>query len=332
MSLLTVAAAPALILMSDSDDDDELDGEAAEAIKAIDDEPSAPDGAVYDIPAGSGATTLGTFEPGIDRVAIHAPSLETEFTVEEGEGSARLSYDEGGSAASVTFSSLDAVPTADIDIVYPASEGGGDVTVSFDAVLEEAEDEAMVQDVLGLLSDTQDQSGDEDGAWLAPLAPIGDSPDTGLVGEVPDESPLSPVDDGPDTGASENLDVEPLAPTKELEFGSEADVDPSDQQTDGGNSSDFELDRSRQGGSEHANAFSNDFVRVIEGFVPGETILELSVDGDPYAPPPVIDVETTDNGLDAVITIDGAIAAILPGGAGATLNDIRLDLSQEAVA
>ncbi|MDA5092733.1 calcium-binding protein [Aliiroseovarius sp. KMU-50] len=99
--------------------------------------------------------------------------------------------------------------------------------------------------------------------------------------------------------------------------------DRADVATGGAGADTFHMYFDHDTGEGHAN---------VTDFVSGEDFLRVTLNPDTDPGAIDLDVSTSANGEDAVVTVDGEVVAVLQGAPNATLTDIRVEIMTEAFA
>ena len=304
IGLVTAVAAPALVLMGDDADDEDL--QESEDQDVVEDQVTSGDvldfateaaetpGAIYEVDIGDGHLTLADFQPGQDFLSLEIPSMDVEIAQVDGsDGGVGISYGEDGAFVSVLFPHLEELPLEDMEGVVVDDETGDEVSIPFEALIEE--------DVL----------------LPEPLAPVVES-DSGAGEAVGD--PIEPSGDGGDLGEGEVAYAPVLGPgTEDVPEGADGtlDVDEPEDQGDGEPTDHVIL------------ANTDGTLTEVIGFEPGLDTLTIAVPSAEFGEWETTHVLPSENGADAIVEMNGVPIALLLGAVEANLGDVEVVVEPE---
>lgn len=307
IGLVTAVAAPALVLMGDDAEDDDLqDTEEQDIVEdqvttgdVLDfaTEPAEAPGAIYEVDIGDGHLTLADFQPGQDFLSLEIPSMDVEIVQVDGsDGGVGISYGEDEAFVSVLFPHLEELPLEDMEGVVVDDETGDEVSIPFEALIEE---DVLLPEPLAPVIEADMGAGEAVGDPIGPSGNYGDSGE----GEVAYAPVLGPgVEDLPD-GADGTLDADEAA--------EQDDGEPTDHvilaNTDG-------------------------TLTEVIGFEPGLDTLTIAVPSAEFGEWETTHVLPSEDGADAIVEMNGMPIALLLGAVEANLGDVEVVVEPELFA
>ena len=261
-------------------------------------------GTHYAIVASDGEQAIASFKPGEDAVDIDLTGMPGEifYSTHTDEGGVALAFNsDAGESMTLRFAGLSHSPKDDIRLTMPDPDASEAAMV-------------MLSDVVEVMSHNNAEPAED----LAAARTQSGRPEQTIPNARETAPSPTHAESGSQTSQESTLPKpRPPAPN----------TPPSPENTAEGlpaEAGDWATDP-------EADLRPMASVEIVEGFVAGEDVLRIFVEGDPGEPK--VDVSASPDGLDAWVTLDGALVAILRGAASATIWDIYLETKpKDAVA
>lgn len=286
--------------------------EAPAHVGGLDHEPPEiqhDDPLVFKVGAEDGTMAIVGFRPGVDMISVSLDLWGTELSEGHGPNGAELQIGTGEGGTVLCFDGLDELPLADIVLVI-SSPGEEPVSLTLAEVLEQNVDDAI-------------EPADPDAQDDLPESPLTGSALSPTDPETPEDQPV-PI-----------LEAQPIAPTDPdapedastfLSGHAVSTISVEEASTSPPDTSVTFIEQDISAGDEVASAAELD-VTVVEDFVLGEDVLEVTLDCGAFGRFPQVVIFRLPGSVDSELFANGVRLAIVKGVPGLTQSDVYVRLA-----